>query len=108
MGKGKRKRPARLGEKLAAIRRSFGLSQNEMLRRLELDDELTREELSAYERGVREPSLLTLLTFARAAGIMMDLLIDDKLNLPARLPATSKRERVTVGSAEQTRRQRQR
>ncbi len=107
MGKGRRKRPARLGEKLAAIRRSFGLSQNEMLRRLELDDELTREELSAYERGVREPSLLTLLAFARAAGIIMDLLVDDKLNLPARLPATSKRA-SGAGSVEQTRRQRQR
>jgi transcriptional regulator with XRE-family HTH domain len=85
MGKGRRPRPARLGEKMASIRHSFGLSQNEMLRHLGLHEELTREEWSAYERGVREPSLPTLLRCARAAGISTDLLIDDDLNLPTKL-----------------------
>ncbi|MCP9496578.1 MAG: helix-turn-helix transcriptional regulator [Pyrinomonadaceae bacterium MAG19_C2-C3] len=59
-----------------------GLSQNGMLRHLGLDDELTREEWSAYERGVREPSLLTLLRCARAIGVSMDVLVDDTLELP--------------------------
>ncbi|MDQ3743646.1 MAG: helix-turn-helix domain-containing protein [Acidobacteriota bacterium] len=85
MGKGKRERPARLGEKLAEIRRKLGLSQNGMLRYLGLGDKLTREEISAYERGVREPTLLTLLKYARAAGIYIDVLIDDEVNLPAKI-----------------------
>ena len=86
MGKGKRERPERLGEKLAKIRKRLGLSQNEMLRFLRLSDKLTREELSAYERGVREPSLLTLLRYARTTGLSVDVLIDDEMDLPAKLP----------------------
>jgi transcriptional regulator with XRE-family HTH domain len=35
------RKPARLGEKLLAVRRALGLSQNGMLKRLGLDDELT-------------------------------------------------------------------
>ena len=86
MGKGKRERPNRLGEKLGEIRKRLGLSQNEMLRFLRLNDKLTREELSAYERGVREPSLLTLLRYARTTGLSVDLFIDDEVDLPAKLP----------------------
>lgn len=94
MGKGKRQRPARLGEKLARIRGEFDLSQNEMLRRLGLDDELTREELSAFEHGVREPSLFVLLEFARVANVFVDVLIDDSLDLPEKLPSRKKSEGV--------------
>lgn len=94
MGKGKRARPARLSEKLTAIRSGFGMSQNEMLRRLELDDEFTQAELSAYERGVREPPLYVLLRFAHAANVWVDVLIDDELDLPAKLPSIPKHEGV--------------
>lgn len=90
MGKGKRSRPSRLGEKLGAIRKGFSLSQNEMLRRLGLDEELTREEVSAYERNVREPSLIVLLHYARAAGVWLDVLVDDELELPSKLPSATK------------------
>jgi transcriptional regulator with XRE-family HTH domain len=38
--------------------------------------------LSAYEREVREPTLLTLLKYAQAAGIYMDTLIDASVDLP--------------------------
>ena len=85
MGKGKRERPALLGRKLGEIRRRLGLSQNEMLRHLGLNDKLTREELSAYERGVREPSLLTLLRYSRSVGVSIEVLIDDEMALPAKL-----------------------
>jgi transcriptional regulator with XRE-family HTH domain len=87
MGKGKRERPARLGDKLTEIRRKLSLSQNSMLRHLGLDDKLTREELSAYERGVREPTLLTLLKYAQVAGVYVDTLIDDDIDLPKKLPS---------------------
>lgn len=37
--------------------------------------------VSAYELGTCEPDLLTLLQYARVAGISTDVLIDDKLKL---------------------------
>lgn len=95
MGKGKRERPIRLGNKLAEIRRKLALSQNAMLRHLGLNDKLTREELSAYERGVREPTLLTLLKYAQIAGIYVDVLIDDDVELPEKLPCVPKREGIS-------------
>jgi transcriptional regulator with XRE-family HTH domain len=99
MGKGKRERPTRLAGKLAKIRKAFALSQNEMLRHLRLGDKLTREEVSAYERGVREPSLLTLLKYAEAAGVWVDVLINDDLDLPDKLPCSPKHEGVKRAAA---------
>jgi transcriptional regulator with XRE-family HTH domain len=88
MGRGTRPRPKRLGEKLTRIREGLGLSQNGMVRSLGFEDSVTRDYISAYERGVREPPLPVLLRYARAAGVWVDVLIDDQLDLPARLPAT--------------------
>lgn len=87
MGSASRPKPARLAEKLAAIRASLELSQTEMLRRLELSEELFRSSLSAFERGTREPPYPVLLKYAQAAGVCTDVLIDDNLNLPARIPS---------------------
>jgi transcriptional regulator with XRE-family HTH domain len=86
MGRYHRQKPARLAEKLLHIRRALGLSQNEIIRRLEMQDEITQSRISGYELGTREPSLPTLLKYARVAGISTDDLIDDELNLPAKLP----------------------
>ena len=99
MGKGKRERPARLGSKLTEIRRKLRLSQNGMLKHLGLDGKLTREELSAYERGVREPTLLTLLKYALAARVYVDALIDDDVDLPQKLPANQKSEGIRKASS---------
>ena len=46
-----------------------GLSQNGMIRRLGLEEELTQSRVSGYELGTREPSLLTLLRYAKTAGV---------------------------------------
>lgn len=85
MGRYHRQKPARLAEKLLHIREAFGLSQNEMIRRLGLEGEITQSRISGYELGTREPSLPTLLKYARVAGISTDFLIDDDLNLPSKL-----------------------
>jgi len=90
MGRKAREKPERLGEKLTQIRSALGLSQNEMLSRLGLDDKLYRDDVSKYERGVREPSVIVMLRYARAAGICTDVLLDDELDLPAKLPAKPK------------------
>jgi transcriptional regulator with XRE-family HTH domain len=90
MGKAARPKPARLAKKLLQIRKGLGLSQNELIRRLGLDEELFQDSISAFERGVREPSLRVLLRYARAAGVCLDDLADDELALPKRLPSRPK------------------
>ena len=92
MGKQTRKRPERLPEKLLEIREKLGLSQNGMVRRLGLEDEIERDYISKYERGTLEPSLWVLLQYARAANVWVDALIDNHLDLPEKLPAKSKSE----------------
>lgn len=91
MGRYHRQKPERLAEKLLYIRKALGLSQNEMIRRLGLEDVLTQSRISGYELGTREPSLPTLLKYARLAGTSTDVLIDDELELPKRLPIGSSR-----------------
>jgi transcriptional regulator with XRE-family HTH domain len=94
MGKQTRKRPKRLPEKLLAIRQKLGLSQNGMVRRLGLEEEIERDYISKYERGTLEPPLWVLLQYARAANVWVDALIDNDLDLPKKLPAGSKSEGV--------------
>ena|ERR1051326_1241727 len=90
MGRATPAKPKRLAEKLLQIRLTLGLSQNGMLRRLNSPDKLLQTSISGYERGVREPPLLVLLEYARAAGVCMDALVDDSLDLPKKLPGSSK------------------
>jgi transcriptional regulator with XRE-family HTH domain len=82
MGKGRREKPKLLGNKLREIRTRFGLSQNAMLKRLGLDTDFSRAELSAYERGVREPPLRVLLSYSQVARVWINVLVDDQLDLP--------------------------
>jgi transcriptional regulator with XRE-family HTH domain len=89
-----KEQPKRLGKKLAAIRKQLELSQNGMVRRLGLSDKLTREEISAYERGVRQPSLPTLSRYAEVAGVWMDVLVKDDLDLPEKLPSRTKSQGI--------------
>lgn len=85
-----RPKPERLAEKLLQIRSALGLSQTEMLRRLGLEEFMKYARISEYETGIREPSLTTLLQYARAAGVCLDVLVDDELDLPAKLPSKPK------------------
>jgi transcriptional regulator with XRE-family HTH domain len=80
----------RLAEKLLRIREALGLSQSEMLRRLGFEDVLVYNRISDYELGKREPPLPVLLQYARVAGVLMETLVDDALDLPAKLPKRSR------------------
>lgn len=86
MGKRARVRPQRLAEKLTWIRTALGLSQSELLRRLEAEDQIDYTAISKYELGRNEPSLIILLQYARVAGLHVEDLINDKVDLPDRLP----------------------
>ena len=82
MGRGSREIPARLGEKLTQIRSYLGVSQDGLVRKFGLAEKLTRNDISKYERGVREPALALLLKYARAAAVNVEVLMDDDLQLP--------------------------
>jgi transcriptional regulator with XRE-family HTH domain len=86
MGKGSRPKPERLAEKLREIRLALGLSQPEMHRCLGLEDEVEYTNISKYELGRNEPPLFTLLSYARVAGVHLEDIVDDELDLPERLP----------------------
>ena len=93
MGK-PRQRPERLAEKLLHIRLTLGLSQSDMLRRIGLEDTISYKKISDYEHGNREPTLLILLGYARAANVAMEAIVDDELDLPSKLPSAKKHEGV--------------
>ena len=79
MVKLRRRQPKRLAGKLLAIRNRLEFSQTQMANALELEVSYTA--ISAYERGTREPDLITLLSYARIVGVTVDVLIDDKMRL---------------------------
>lgn len=89
----KAEKPKRLAQKLLQIREALGLSQNGLISHLELTGQLSQGKISEFETGRREPSLLVLLRYARAAGVSMDVLVDDDLDLPKRLPVAIKKQR---------------
>ena len=87
MGRKPRLKPKRLAEKLRQIREALGLSQSEMWSHLGVEDLIWFKQISTYELGTREPPLPILLRYARVAGVCVEVLIDDALDLPAKLPA---------------------
>ena len=81
-----RTKPKRLTQKLRQIRIGLELSQNQMLEKLGLSESNFRSSISSYELGASEPSLPVLLRYARLAGVCLDVLVDDEMDLPKRLP----------------------
>jgi transcriptional regulator with XRE-family HTH domain len=65
-----------------------------MHRRLGVEDMILYNRISNYERGDREPPLPILLRYARVAGVHMEALVDDELDLPDKLPGTTEHEAI--------------
>ena len=74
-----RRRPKRLAGKLREIRETHKLSQSRLADQLDIG--LDASEISRYENDHREPSMITLLAYARFAKVMLEQLIDDELEL---------------------------
>lgn len=91
MGRKARPRQERLAGKLLQLREALGLSQTEMLYRLGVEDLITYHQISRFETGTREPPYIVLLRYARVIGISTDVLIDDELDLPDKLPAKKRK-----------------
>jgi transcriptional regulator with XRE-family HTH domain len=90
MGRAHRLSPERLAGKLLAIRQALALTQEQMIERLGYKRlPLYPASISQYESGKREPPLPILLRYARVAGVSMDVLVDDDLDLPKHLPAAA-------------------
>ena len=81
-----RPRPKRLAEKLLQIRNALGLSQTDLWRHLGVEDEISQKLISKYELDQNEPPLKVLLQYARVAGVHMEDIVDDELDLPEKLP----------------------
>jgi transcriptional regulator with XRE-family HTH domain len=101
MGKAARQKPARLGEKLRHIRLALDLSQDEMVSRLGFEG-MSREYVSGFERNIREPPLPVLLAYSRIGGCYLEVIVDDDLELPVKIPGTPRYEGVRRAPAHQS------
>jgi transcriptional regulator with XRE-family HTH domain len=90
-----RPQPDRLAEKLRQIRAQLGYTLEEMAQALAQVKKSppNKSYIHRFEAGTREPSLLVLLEYSRAAGVTLESLVDDDLDLPERLPAKSGRRK---------------
>lgn len=87
MGTARRPQPKHLAAKLLQIRKALNLTQDQMAKCLEgVPSPPQPAHVSRFENGTREPSLLILLAYARLAGIQMEVLVDDDIELPGNLP----------------------
>lgn len=100
MGQRGRKKPKRLGEKLLAIRVKLDISQSQLAKLLEFDKGFAR--ISEYERGIREPDLMTLVKYSKLARVPMDVLADDSREL--KFPESWKRPKQVTELLERQRR----
>jgi predicted transcriptional regulator len=69
--------------KLLLIRHELGLSQGGVVRHPGLENQIGRDYVSKFERGLLEPTLDVLLAYARAisrskSGEILEAIIDDK------------------------------
>lgn len=96
--------PARLGEKLRRIREDYDLTQGKMLLIINPTEtcETNRARVSQYENGTRVPSLVELYNYARFAGVTMETLVNDELDLPATTRQTSDEQNDPERRAEET------
>jgi transcriptional regulator with XRE-family HTH domain len=76
-----RPRPKHLSEKLLQIRQRLGLSQAQLVKRLGVQEQIHYSNISKYELNKNEPPLAILLAYARVAGISVESIIDDDLDL---------------------------
>lgn len=85
MGRRSRTQPKRLKHKLRAIRSKMGITQQGMADSLKVhapNEFIDSGYISQFENGKREPSLIVLLAYSKLTGVSINVLVDDKLDLP--------------------------
>lgn len=83
-----RPRPRRLAEKLLQIRQNLGLSQPEIVKRMGVAQMIHYTNISKYELDRNEPPLMILLAYAKLAQVHLEVIVDDDIDLPRKLPGT--------------------
>jgi transcriptional regulator with XRE-family HTH domain len=79
----RRAMPKKLGRKMRQIREELGMSQRQIVDALNYKDTpLRSSQISQYENGQREPTMMLVLAYARLAKVSVESLIDDKMKLP--------------------------
>lgn len=73
----KRPTPRHLAAKLRAIRKNFRVSQYRLAGSLQV----RRTRLSEFEWGRRMPSWIVLIRYAKLAGIPLEFIVDDDIDL---------------------------
>ncbi len=99
MGRGRRTLPAQMPRKLETIRTQLGFNLEEMISAINKkilaggysDVKIFRSHILEFEKGVREPQLPVLLAYAQIANLYVDILINDDLKIPEKLPASQKK-----------------
>lgn len=85
MGSASRVKPKKLPGKLLAIRQHLSYTGQEIAAKLSDNDiKVQRTDIPRFEKGIREPSLIILLRYAKLFGISTDDLIDDEVDLPTK------------------------
>ena len=96
MGRTRRPQPKKLKKKLREIRLILGFTQEEMAKQLQKSGSeraIHSGYVADYESGKREPSLLVILAYAKLMGMSTDVLIDDHVDLPEKLPSKPKHKK---------------
>lgn len=105
MGRQRRPRPRRLAAKLRQVRASLGLTQEGMFERLgDTGTSLRPGHIGEFETDRREPNLLVILAYSRVmsvtgGGEFLERLLDDRINLPDKLPADPRKEKILRDAA---------
>lgn len=84
----------KLGEKIASLRRSRGLTQAELAEKLNF----THQAVSNWERGVSEPDTSTLIRLSGYFGVTVDELLGTEDGQPAE-PVPPARDAVRISPA---------
>ena len=83
-----RPRPRQLAEKLLQIRQSLALSQSDLVKQMGVAQMIHYTNISKYELDKNEPPLMILLAYAKLAQVHLEVIVDDEIDLPRRLPGT--------------------
>jgi len=81
-----RPRPRRLAEKLLQIRQGLALSQSDLVKQMGVAQMIHYTNISKYELDKNEPPLMILLAYAKLAQVHLEVIVDDDIDLPRKLP----------------------
>jgi transcriptional regulator with XRE-family HTH domain len=73
-----------MADKLRQIRTRLGYTLEEMAQALSRVKKSPPDKsyIHRFEAGSREPSILVLLEYSRVAGVLLETIVDDELDLP--------------------------